>query len=77
MTRKVYHVTKTDSGWKGKAQGGQRSSSVGNTKSEVMKETIRIAKNQGNSQVIIHKDNGRFQEERTYPRSSDPRSSKG
>lgn len=27
--------------------------------------------------VKIQKENGRFQEERTYPRSKDPRSSKG
>lgn len=27
--------------------------------------------------VKIQKENGRFQEERTYPRSRDPRSSKG
>ena len=27
--------------------------------------------------VKIHKENGRLQEERTYPRSSDPRRSKG
>jgi hypothetical protein len=27
--------------------------------------------------VKIQKENGRFQEERTYPRSADPRSSKG
>lgn len=31
---------------------------------------------QGGS-VKIQKENGRFQEERTYPRSKDPRSSKG
>lgn len=31
---------------------------------------------QGGS-VKIQKENGRFQEERTYPRSRDPRSSKG
>jgi hypothetical protein len=27
--------------------------------------------------VRIHLENGRIQEERTYPRSADPRSSKG
>ncbi len=27
--------------------------------------------------VVILKKNGRFQEERTYPRSADPRKSKG
>ncbi len=77
MKRTIYHVTKTDSGWQGKQQGGKRASSIGRTKEEVTKETIGFAKRSGNSQVIIHKGNGQFQEERTYPRSSDPRRTKG
>lgn len=71
--RKTYHVTKTADGWQGKAEGGQRASTTGSTKAEVMQRTIEIAKNHsGNSNVIIHKQDGKFQEERTYPRSSDP-----
>ena len=31
----------------------------------------------GEGSVKIQKENGRFQEERTYPRSKDPRESKG
>ena len=31
----------------------------------------------GEGSVKIQKENGRFQEERTFPRSKDPRSSKG
>jgi hypothetical protein len=31
----------------------------------------------GEGSVKIQKENGRFQEERTYPRSKDPRRSKG
>lgn len=76
--RKTYHVTKTDSGWQGKAEGGQRASVTGGTKAEVMQKTIDIAKkHDGNSNVIIHKGDGKFQEERTYPRSSDPSSTPG
>lgn len=71
--RKTYHVTKTDNGWQGKAEGGQRASTIGTTKAEVTQRTIEIAKNyNGNSKIIIHKQNGKFQEERTYPKSSDP-----
>jgi hypothetical protein len=70
--RKTYHVTKTEEGWQGKVEGGQRASIAGNTKAEVMQKTIEIAKNHnGNSNVIIHKQDGKFQEERTYPKSSD------
>ncbi|MBV6640907.1 MAG: DUF2188 domain-containing protein [Cyclobacteriaceae bacterium] len=77
MTRKVYHVTPAPGGWKGKAQGGAKSSVTGSTKSSVVSKTIDIAKGQGKSQVIIHGRDGRIQEERTYPRSSDPRRTKG
>ncbi len=66
-TRKKYHVTKRQDGnWQGKAQGGSRASVITSTKQEAMAETIRIAKNKPSSQVIVHKSNGRFQEERTY-----------
>ena len=66
-SRKKYHVTKRPDGTRqGKAQGGQRASVVADTKKEAMADTIRIAKNKPSSQVIIHKQNGRFQEERTY-----------
>lgn len=70
--RKTYHVTKTDSGWQGKLENGERASVIGKTKAEVQKETIELAKKQGNTSVIIHKENGKFQEERTYPKGSDP-----
>jgi len=70
--RKTYHVTKPDDGWQGKLEGGQRASAKGNTKEEVLKKTIEIAKNQDNSSVKIHKSDGKFQEERTYPKKSDP-----
>jgi hypothetical protein len=72
MSRKTYHITKTDTGWQGKAEGGKRASTTGATKDEVMKNTIEIAKNQGNTSVVIHKTDGKIQEERTYPKSSDP-----
>jgi hypothetical protein len=72
MIKKTYHVTKTDSGWQGKAEDGKRASVTGDTKSEVQKKTIEIAKNQGDVSVIIHKKDGKFQEERTYPKSNDP-----
>jgi len=70
--RKVYHVTKTDDGWQGKLEDGQRASVKGETKADVLKKTIELAKNQENSSVKIHKTDGTIQEERTYPKSSDP-----
>ena len=59
--RKIYHVTQNPDGtWKGKAQGGQRASVVANTKAETVSKTTGMAKNQGNSQVIIHKMDGKW-----------------
>ena len=70
--RKTYHVTKTDDGWQGKLEGGKRASVTGDTKKEVVQKTIGIAKKQDESSVKIHKADGKFQEERTYPKKSDP-----
>lgn len=65
--RKKYHVTQNQDGsWSGTAQGGKRASAKGETKAEVVQRTIEIAKNKPSSQVIIHKKDGKFQEERTY-----------
>jgi hypothetical protein len=77
IKRKTYHVTKTDDNWQGKLEGGQRASVKSETKAEVVKRTIDIAKSQKNSSVKIHKSNGKFQEERTYPKKSDPFPPKG
>lgn len=75
--RKTYHITKTDDGWKGALENSKRASVTGSTKAEVQQKTIDIAKRGGNSSVVIHGQNGRIQEERTYPRSSDPFPPKG
>ncbi len=75
--RTNYHVTKTESGWQGKIEKSKRASVTGSTKEEVKQQTIRIAKSKGKSSVTIHKTDGTFQEERTYPKSSDPHPPKG
>ena len=75
--RKIYHVTKTDDDWKGKLEKGIRASVKGKTKQEVVKKTIEIAKKQGNSSVKIYKQDGKIQEERTYPKGTDPFPPKG
>ena len=45
------------------------------TKKEAVRKTIEIAKKQQDSQVIIHKQDGKIQEERTY--GNDPHPPKG
>ena len=71
--RTVYHVTKAKIGWEAKKEKTSTPVVVGTTKQEVLKKTIELAKKEKLSQVIIHKVDGKIQEERTYPRSSDPR----
>jgi hypothetical protein len=70
--KKNYHITKTENGWQSKLEKGQRASVTGTTKSEVVQKTIEIAKNQSSASVRIHKMDGKIQEERTYPKKSDP-----
>ncbi len=48
------------------------------TKAQAVQQTARAAKAAPESVTVkIHKQNGRIQEERTYPRAADPRKTKG
>jgi hypothetical protein len=48
------------------------------TKVEAVRKTAKVARRDPEAVTVkIHKVNGRIQEERTYPRSADPPSSKG
>ena len=67
MSRKVYDVTKGHDGeWKGTLRGAARSSVSAPTKAEALERTVEIAKNAPLSQVVIHKEHGGIQSERTY-----------
>lgn len=51
---------------------GNRPSTIESIKAEITQKTIKITKNHnGNSNVIINKQVGKFHEERTYLGSSD------
>lgn len=75
---KNYHITKSKdgAGWDLKKQGGERASIKAETKVEIIKATREFMQNKEGS-VKIHKGDGKFQEERTYPRASDPVKSRG
>ncbi len=74
--RKIYHVTPNpNGGWQGKAEGAERASVVSDNKEEVVERTTELARNQMPSQVIIHKQDGTIQDERTY--QDDPRRTEG
>jgi len=72
-TRKVYHVVPRPGGsWAGVGEGAKRASTAGENKAQVVERTIEIAKEQPLSQVVIHKQDGTIQEERTYGRDPFP-----
>lgn len=75
--RHNFHVTKTEDGWVGRKEGKHHALATGETKKQVVAEMIKIAKHHQPSSLKIHKSDGSFQEERTYPRTSDPVRYKG
>jgi hypothetical protein len=72
--RRVYHVTKRDDGqgWETKAEGAQRASTIERTKEEAVKAAAGLAKNASLGQVVIHKQDGTIQSERTYGKDPFP-----
>lgn len=69
-------VVKRGDGWVGESNG--QVVSRGDTKDEAIHNTARVAKAAPQSVTVkIHKVDGKIQEERTYPRSADPRASRG
>ena len=71
-----YHISATDSGWELRKQGATRASKTAATKDEMLQITAAFLEGRTAS-VKIHKKDGTLHEERTYPRSADPRESKG
>ncbi|MBD9409601.1 DUF2188 domain-containing protein [Stutzerimonas stutzeri] len=71
-----YHISATDSGWELRKQGATRASKTAATKDEMLQITAAFLEGRTAS-VKIHKKDGTIQEERTYPRSADPRRSEG
>lgn len=71
-----YHITKDGDQWKLKKEGGSRASKTADTKQEIIDQTRKFMESHPGS-VKIHKENGRIQEERTYPKSKDPKRSPG
>lgn len=76
MTMKNFHVTKNEKDeWQFKPQKGAVIDTA-ETKAEMLEIAIAHVKDVGGS-LKIHKEDGTFQEERTYPGSADPAKSKG
>lgn len=73
---KNYHISKDSDGWKLKEQGAERATIRAGTKAEIVHKTSEFMRDKVGS-VKIHKENGEFEEERTYQRKDDPTKSKG
>lgn len=64
--RKVYHVATHEDGWKVEIEGSSRPTSVHGTKDEAVTAAKELAKGRLPSQVIVHKKDGKFQNEFTF-----------
>jgi hypothetical protein len=71
-------VVRKGDGWAGESSGRTVPNTKADTKAETVKKVAQVAKKDPQPvSVKIHKAGGQIQEERTYPRSADPRESKG
>lgn len=71
-------IVKKGDEWKAESGGRTVPGTKAPTKAESIRNTAAKARAASDPiSVRIHKENGRIQEERTYPRSADPRKSKG
>jgi hypothetical protein len=71
-----YHLVKDSNQWKLCRENSQRASLTFDTKQEGVAGSTEYMRQHGGS-LKIHLETGRIQEERTYPRSADPRKSRG
>lgn len=78
MSLDKYHLSKKGDNWQLKKEGNERATkSFEGNKSDAIKESAALLKKGDGASLRIHKTDGKIQEERTYPRSKDPKSSKG
>lgn len=78
MTLKKYHLTKKWENYSLKKEWAKRASKIFTwNKQNAIKKSAEILKKDWWASLRIHKNSWPIQEERTYPRSKDPISSKG
>jgi hypothetical protein len=76
MAKGDIHTVKHGDRWVNEVEGGKRASNSASTKSEAQAKGREMAIDRG-VEHLIHKQNGQIGERNTYPRSRDPRRSKG
>ncbi len=74
--RNVHTVPDGKGGWINRTEGSQRGFGAAPTKAEAQAAGRESTKRTGGEHTIHNRD-GKIAEKNTYPRSSDPRSSKG
>jgi len=73
-----FHLVKKEGVYKLKRENAQRASKViSSNKVDAIKQSKEFILKNGGGSLKIHKIKGGFQEERTYPKSKDPRKTKG
>jgi hypothetical protein len=70
------HTVHRDGRWFNEVEGNQRASNSASTKSEAQAKGREMATDRG-VEHVIHNMDGQIGEKNTYPRSRDPRSSRG
>jgi uncharacterized protein YdaT len=63
--RNRHHVVPHENGWAVRREGAERASTVTRTKEQAIDHARDIAQRE-RGEVIIHRENGTIQEERTY-----------
>ena len=71
-----YEIRPSDKGWSFIKAGGERATRTFEKKSDAVKFAQEFGKTHDYS-LRIKDENNKVQEERTYPRSKDPKKSKG
>lgn len=72
-----YHITQRDNGdWAFQRAGADRAIRVTENKQEAVQQMREFMQDKVGS-VMIHRQDGSFQEERTFQRANDPRRTKG
>lgn len=74
-----YDLYKDGENWALRKRGNENNSKVfkGQNKTDATQDAASYLRKKGNASLKIRKENGQIQEERTYPRSKDPRNSPG
>jgi hypothetical protein len=76
MAKGDIHTTYRDGRWVNQAEGNSRASNTSSTKAEAQATGRDMAIERG-VEHVIHNQDGQIGQRNTYPRSRDPRSSKG